>query len=199
MTSLIDNIHFHDLSKQNPDDVCKRALCRYDHSEKCYTLFVWGEEYKVFPHQFTIECAHENVQGYHDYFYLFILHYLLKSKGTKIKREWISEKDIPGGTTFFRGPHIIPTDFITARFQNNIQEFKEKCEALYGSPIVMADAAFVFEITPIIPVAVLYWTGDNEFPAESKILYDKSIIDHFALDIIFALAVGICEKLGRPD
>ena len=179
--------------------MCKRALCRYDPTENFYTLSVWGEEYKIFPHQLTIECVNKKTKGYHDYFYIFIMHYLLGSKETEIKNEWISEKDIPGGTTFFRGPHNIPTDFITNRFQNNIQQFKEKCEQFDGSSITMADAAYAFKITPRIPVAVLYWTGDKEFPAESKVLYDKSITDHFALDIIFALAVGICEKLGRPD
>lgn len=196
MTNMIDKIHFQDLSEQNPKEVCERALCRYNYTEKYYTLSVWGEEYKVFPHKSKIECVHKSLQGYHDYFYLFIMHYLLKSKKTEIQKAWISEKDIPGGTTFFRGPHNIPTDFITTRFQNNIQQFKGKCEQLHGSPITMADAAYAFEIVPRVPVAVLYWIGDNEFPAESKVLYDKSITDHFALDIIFAIAVGICEKLG---
>lgn len=61
----------------------------------------------------------------------------------------------------------------------------------------MADAAFIFYITDRIPVAVLYWAGDDEFPAESKLLYDSTLPSHFALDIVFALAVGICEELSR--
>ena len=43
----------------------------------------------------------------------------------------------------------------------------------------------------------IYWTGDDEFPAEAKILYDKSITAHLASDISYALGVGICERLGR--
>ncbi|MGD8368517.1 MAG: hypothetical protein PVG78_12830 [Desulfobacterales bacterium] len=30
MTDFIDPIHFRDLSAEDPGDVCKRALCRYD-------------------------------------------------------------------------------------------------------------------------------------------------------------------------
>ena len=65
-----------------------------------------------------------------------------------------------------------------------------------GVPPDMADAAYIFKITPRIPVAVLYWEGDDEFPPESKILYDKSITEHLASDIIFALAVAICTRIG---
>ena len=38
--------------------------------------------------------------------------------------------------------------------------------------------------------------GDDEFPAESKILFDRTIIEHLALDIIFALAVEICTRVA---
>jgi hypothetical protein len=62
----------------------------------------------------------------------------------------------------------------------------------------MADAAYSFRITTRIPVAVLYWIGDEDFPAESKILYDRTIAENLASDIIYALAVGICERVGTP-
>jgi hypothetical protein len=127
-----------------------------------------------------------------------MIHYLLNSKEIQISNEWISEKDIPGGTTFFRGPHEIPTNLISLRFSNDINEFKERCEHLDGIPLNMADATYSFKITPRIPVAVLYWRGDDDFPTESKILYDRTITEHLASDIIYALAVGICERLGKP-
>ena len=124
---------------------------------------------------------------------------LLNSKEIAISNEWISEKDIPGGTTFFRGPHEIPTNLISLRFNNNVNEFKERCEQLHGSPLNMADAAYRFKITPRIPVAVLYWRGDDDFPAEAKLLYDRSIIELLSLDILFALAVAVCSRIGMAD
>jgi hypothetical protein len=198
MTELIERVHFQDLSQQNPKDVCRRASCKYDDMNEHYRLCVWGREYEIFPNQLKINCLGNNTQGLHDYFYLFMIHYLLNSKEIEISNEWISEKDIPGGTTFFRGPHEIPTNLISLRFSNTINDFKKRCEELDGIPLNMADAAYCFKITPRIPVAVLYWNGDDEFQAESKILYDKTITEHLASDIIYALAVGICERLGKP-
>ena len=68
----------------------------------------------------------------------------------------------------------------------------------HGTPLDMADAAYSFNITSHISVAVLYWAGDDDFPPESKLLYDKTITEHLASDILFALAVEICKKIGSP-
>jgi len=196
MTNLIDAVYFKDLTELNPEDVSKRALCRYDDIKKCYILPVWGDEYAVYPYKQRIERISKNFENPHEYLELFIIHYLLKSKENALCNEWISEKDIPGGATFFRGPHVIPTDMIASRYNDAIEKFKKVCEQHGGVPLEMADAAYIFKIAPRIPVAVLYWEGDDEFPPESKILYDKSVTEHLTSDIIFALAVAICERIG---
>jgi hypothetical protein len=124
------------------------------------------------------------------------MYYLLSTKDTSLLGEWISEKDLPGGSTFFRGPHRIPTDLITKQFNNDLQGFKNRCEQLGGTQIDMADAAYCFSITPDIPVVVLYWIGDEDFGAEAKILYDRSVAELLSLDILFALAVGVCTRIS---
>ena len=197
MINSIDAIYFKELAEQNPEDVCRRALCRYDDVKKCYNLSVWGDEYAIYPHELKIDRLSKRFQSPHEYLYVFIIHYLLKSKETELFKEWISEKDIPGGATFFRGPHEIPTNLISSRYSGDIEKFRKTCDQLGGIPLNLADAAYVFKITPRIPVAVLYWDGDDEFPPESKILYDKSVTEHLASDIIFALAVDICTRIVR--
>lgn len=199
MTDMIDKIHFKDLAEQNPEDICRRALCRYHDEGKYYTLSAWGDKYAIYPHEFRIDRISNNSHPPHEYFPLFIIHYLLQSKDIDPCNEWISEKDIPGGATFFRGPHEIPTHLISSQYGNDIDKFRKICEQLNGTPLNMADAAYAFKIAPRILVAVLYWQGDDDFPAESKILYDNTIIDHLASDIIFALAVDICKRISTAN
>jgi len=197
MTDSIDRMYFKELSEQNPIEVCRRAMCSYDDTEKNYAISIWGDLFKIYPDQHTIECDNEKHEKLHPYFDLFVVHYLLKVKEIELAKEWISEKDIPGGSTFFRGPHEIPTNLITDQFDGDIEGFKNRCQQLMGNPLDLADASFVFKVAPRVPVAVLYWKGDDEFPSESRILYDRTIIDHLALDIIYALGVGVCERLGK--
>jgi hypothetical protein len=197
MADFIDNIFFKDLVAQEPKDVCRRTLCQFDADRQCYILSVWGNRYRVFPYHSKIECADQQIQPSHNYLSLFIVHYLLKAKAIEASNEWISEKDIPGGATFFRGPHEIPTHLIVHRFKNDIKAFNNRCAQLHGTPLNMADATYRFEITSKIPVAVIYWCGDDDFPAESKLLFDRTIFTHLPLDIIYALAVGICDTLAK--
>ena len=196
MTNSIDSSYFIELAEKNPEDVCRLALCDYDPIKKGYRISVWGEDYGIYPKESQIIRLQENNQDVGHLLGLFIIYYLLRSKDISISKEWISEKDIPGGPTFFRGPHKIPTEIIEKRYENNVEEFKEVCEQLDGIPIDMADAAYAFEITPRIPVAVQFWDKDDEFSAEAKILFDRTIAEQLAPDIVFCLTVEICRRIG---
>ena len=154
MTNSIDTCHFQELAGKDPEDVCRRALCSYDSNKGCYALSVWGEDYNICPSDSEITRTRDGNSDINTFFALFILHYLLTSKAIPISKKWVSEKDIPGGEAFFRGPHAIPTHLIVERYGNNIVEFSKRCEQLDGVPMQMADQAYSFRIAPRIPVAV---------------------------------------------
>jgi hypothetical protein len=197
MADYIDRIIFEDLAEQDPQAVCERSGCAYDPRAGRYTLTVWGETYWITPGAYTVMKSGPGPTQDHGFLGLFTIHYLIQSKTPPLDDVWVSEKEIPGGATFFRGPHALPTDLITKRFGNDLGAFGRRCAALHGRPLEMADRAYRFDIVPRVPVAVLYWCGDEEFPAEAKLLFDKSIGASLAADVVFSLAVGVCERLGR--
>jgi len=199
MADNIDPMHYRDLSEMDPPEVCRRALCRYDEQQECYELDVWGDTYRVSPREGMVRCLSENDHPANAYFSIFIVHYLLSIGETETGNQWISEKDIPGGAAFFRGPHAIPSDRVTNRFVNDIQAFGRRCTRLLGKPIDMGDAAFRFEITARIPTVMLYWRGDEDFGPEARILFDSSIASYLALDVIYALVVEMCARVGRKE
>jgi len=193
---LIDKSYFLELAATSPDSIRRRVPCSYNTTEGNYSISLWGDEYCIDPKEMTTYCKASPNKPSHEYFPLFIIYYLLKMQSFTPNNEWISENDIPGGSTFFRGPHLIPTSDISGEFGNEIDIFRNKCKKLGGTPLDMADASFSFEIAPQLYVAVLYWVGDEDFPAEAKILYDSTISDLLPLDIIFALAVEVCTRIG---
>jgi hypothetical protein len=198
MTTHVDPLFFAELAAAIPLDVCRRSLCRYDADGQYYSLSVWGDAYAVYPHESRVDRLSHHMGPAHAYLDLFIVHYLLHAKAVDATNTWISEKDIPGGATFFRGPHEIPTELIVRRYESDIKAFISACCRLQGSPLAMADAAFAFRAAPRIPVAVLYFIGDEDFPPESRLLFDSSITAHLAADIVYALAVDTCERLCAP-
>lgn len=194
---FVDRSYFVKLAAMDPMVVCGRACCSYDAAEQCYVLPVWGRRYAIYPHGGQIVRLGTGADPCHGYFPLFVIYYLLNCSGTNPCGHWVSEKDLPGGPTFFRGPHEIPTRLISERFGNDVGTFRKVAMLLGGIPLNMGDAAFRFEVTSRIPVAVLLWKGDHEFPPEARIMYDRTISRHLTLDIVFALATEICTRLGR--
>ena len=196
MKEVIDSRYFEELADQDPREVCRRTLCRYDTTRRAYLVRAWNEEYIVDPHKGEIGRIRRDTKAPHAYFFLFMVYYLVKGKDLVVSNEWISEKDIPGGATFFRGPHEIPTHLISNRYGNDGEGFAERCKRVGGTPLDMGDAGFRFLMVPRIPVAVLYWKGDDEFPSQARILYDRTITEHLTADIIFALDVEICRRIA---
>jgi len=196
MPELIDKRHFEALMKYDPQEVISRTNCTYDSILNCYTLPIWTTSCIIHPAKAQVEWP-EGSPTLHEYFELFAVHYLLSARDIQPAGQLISEKDMPGGATFFRGPHAIPTSRITDKVNNALDRFHQLTTHYNGTPLTMADAAAMFSITPRIPVAVLYWIGDDEFPAEAKLLFDRTLPDHFALDIVFSLAVAVAEQLGK--
>ena len=197
MSDQIDKINFLNLKSCDSEEVVSRTGCEFDKTSGQYIVKVWGNNYCVDLNKYEVRPERSGLKTYHEYLYLFILYYLMKSKNILPSGEWVSEKDIPDGAAFFRGPHTIPTDLITGRFGDDIDLFKKESKKSGGIPIELADAAFLFQITPTLPVAVLYWQGDEDFPSEAKLLFDRTIEQHLPLDIIYALAVEICHTLGK--
>jgi hypothetical protein len=193
MTDLIDKILFQDLLSCDPPEVTKRTGALYDEQTGSYEIHIWGNGYEVQPRQCRITPRSKGSRVYRDYLYLFILHYLMKAKEIPVSGQWVSEKDIPGGAGFFRGPHALPTHLVAHTFGNDPAGFLDVGKKLGGTPLPMADAAVSFEITPRIPVAVLLWQADEEFESQANLLFDRTISRHLPLDIIYALAVEICH------
>lgn len=192
----IDPTIFKDLEALSPEDVISRTNCTHNKEKNHYLVNIWGTDYRVdVPNRIiTVEASGTDTGD--DYLNLFILYYLIKSKNILTSGVWISEKDIPGGAAFFRGPHEIPGHLITRTFGNDMEAFEKRCQELNGQPIDMADAAFSFDITPTIPAAILYFKGDEDFESEAKLLFDRTISIQLPLDIVYALAVEICHKIG---
>ncbi len=194
----LDAVHFDELAKCDPDVLCQRAFCEYDRKKRFYTLTIWGESYTISLTERKIVSITSGFSP-NDYFQIFLVNYLQQSKDIGIAGEWVSEKDFPGGPTFFRGPHEIPTGFISRLYENDLASFSKRCVDQGGKPLEMGDAAFSFSISPNITLAVLYWIGDEDFPPEAKILYDKALGDFLALDIVYALAVEACQRIGHRE
>jgi hypothetical protein len=191
-------IYWEALSKSHPDEIFQRTEALYDENRRGYVLPILNRSYLLLPEERKILCRRGEAleeETYRDNFYLMVLLYLLNAKGGPAGRNWISEKELKGGTLFFRGPHALPVEEIRRTFGNAEEGFMQAGIRLGGAKIPFGDKAFVLMVFPKVPLAYVLWKEDQEFPARVTVLFDATIQTHFSLDGIWCLVAEVSQRL----
>jgi hypothetical protein len=132
------------------------------------------------------------------YIQIILLHYLLQSRGVPIADEWIAYRQLPGGKLFdgrFFQMAIIP---MLRAFDNNLEEFKKAGLALGGTPITRTgDAAFKFMALPRIPMACIFYQGEEDIPPSVNILFDASAPEYLPTEDLSLLGVYLVNALRK--
>jgi hypothetical protein len=199
--AVIDPFHWDRLLKLHPTDVCNRTEAVYHPSREGFVLPVYNLRYLILPKEKKILRMEWNdkpvEEALHPRFYLMVLVYLNEAKDTKPTHTWISEKDLKGGSTFFRGPHRLEVEELIDFFGKDPEVFLKTGKKLGGSEILYGDKGFALEVFPKVPLAYILWRGDAEFPPKISVLFDSTIEFHLPLDIIWCMVGETSRRLAE--
>jgi hypothetical protein len=198
-----ESFHWNKLSELHPTDVCNRTEAFYNPSWEGFLLPVYNLRYLILPKVKKILRMQWNDQPVeeelHHFFHLMILVYLTEAKDIKPAHTWVSEKDLKGGSTFFRGPHSLQVGELEDLYGKNPDAFLKAGRKLGGSEILYGDKGFALEVFPKVPLAYVLWKGDNEFPPKIGVLFDSTIESHLPLDVIWCMVAETSRRLvGDP-
>jgi hypothetical protein len=200
-TEVTDSFHWDRLSALHPTDVCNRTEAIYHPSREGFLLPVYNLRYLILPKEKKILRVERNdkpvEETLHPYFYLMVLVYLTEAKDIKPAHTWISEKDLKGGSTFFRGPHHLEVEELTSLSGKDPDAFLKVGKRLGGSEILYGDKGFALEVFPKVPLAYILWKGDAEFPPKISVLFDSTIEFHLPLDIIWCMVAETSRRLAE--
>jgi hypothetical protein len=200
-TEVTDSFHWDRLSTLHPTDVCNRTEAIYHPTREGFLLPVYNLRYLILPKEKKILRVERNdkpvEETLHPYFYLMVLVYLTEAKDIKPAHTWISEKDLKGGSTFFRGPHHLEVEELTSLSGKDPDAFLKVGKRLGGSEILYGDKGFALEVFPKVPLAYILWKGDAEFPPKISVLFDSTIKFHLPLDIIWCMVAETSRRLAE--
>ncbi len=108
---------------------------------------------------------------------VLILHYLMGNPPEWLKGRWVAYREIPGAQFYFSAFIKRAVDPLKKRFGQDPKALADASGKLSGRPLDVGDAAFEFQVFPKVPVQLIIYLGDEEFPAEAAILFDESIGD----------------------
>ncbi len=197
--AAMDPFHWDKLSHLHPTDVCNRTEATYHPTREGFLLPVYNLRYLVVPKERKILRMDWNDQPVeeplHPNFYLMVLVYLTEAKDIKPAHTWVSEKDLKGGSTFFRGPHRLEVEELINLFGKDPEAFLRTGKRLGGSEILYGDRGFALEVFPKISVAYILWKGDAEFSPRISVLFDSTVDSHLPLDIIGCMVAETSRRL----
>jgi hypothetical protein len=175
------------LEGEIPEEICRRALVSYGH-EQGFLLPFLNQTFQILPRTRSIVPLYSHAPKIKSFeLDLIILTYLLRVQAMEMSEKMVNEKQIPGGEAFFRGPHSLNTRPMEEVFGEDREAFLSAGRRLNGKVRDLGDAAICLPVLPRIPVTLILWEKDDEFPAKVTVNFDSTISSHLPLDIIWAV------------
>ena len=135
---------------------------------------------------------------------VLLLHYLNGSKGSEIVGKWIAYQEVPDGKFYLDAFLRRAKNPMVQGFGNQPELLVKLATEVYDArPLDQGDLSVVVQAFPFVPVALIIWKGDDEFPPEGTILFDRSIPGILSAEDIAWLAgmivyplLGMIKKQG---
>jgi hypothetical protein len=190
-----------ELVDRPPADLARRTgaiFLRQDEMSGFFELSVWGVKTRLtFP---GLEAFNtENGTQASALVQTLLLYYFITANGAPLAGQWVSFAQLPGGR-FYNQAFQGYTGVELARFFNSNKDiFLQACEHAGGIRQLQApgDAAVYFQALPHVPLLLIYWEGDEDFPSSFQILFDSSVANYLPTDACAILGSNLTSRLKK--
>jgi hypothetical protein len=129
---------------------------------------------------------------------IILLHYLAAATGAAPSGELITYRQIPDGAPYYGPFNRRTVAILLAAFDRRLPELPAAAVRLGGREVPgHGDFAFAIRALPRVEYLFAGWFGDDEFPPELRVLFDRGIVAYLPAEDITVLGQMICLKLVR--
>jgi hypothetical protein len=128
---------------------------------------------------------------------ILILHYLTLASGTPLSNKLIAFQELPEGASYQRTFSKRSIEPLVRYFSPKPERLLELAESLGGQKVDYGDVAVKINGFRMVPVTLVLWRGDEEFPPRGNILFDSTISGYLSTYDITVLCDAIVWRLVR--
>ena len=128
---------------------------------------------------------------------ILILHYLTLAKGVPIANKLIAFKELPEGANYFPTFSKRAIKPLIDHFGKQPHRLVDTSAKLGGQEVDYGDVAVTISAFSRVPVTIVLWQGDEEFPPRGNILLDATISDYLSTYDITVVCETIAWKLVK--
>jgi hypothetical protein len=128
---------------------------------------------------------------------ILILHYFLQAKGTPLSNNLITYKELQEGAAYYPSFFKRAIKPLMDYFGNMPDRIIPLSEELGGIKTDHGDASVIIPAFARVPVSLVLWKGDDEFPPNANILFDNTILDYLPVEDVNILCQTIVWRLVK--
>jgi len=128
---------------------------------------------------------------------ILILHYLTSAKGTPTSNKSIAYKELPEGSNYFPTFYKRAIKPLIDHFGKQSHLLVDAAGKLGGYKVDYGDVAVTISAFSRVPITLVLWQGDEEFPPRGSILFDATVSDYISTEDINVLCEIIAWKLVK--
>jgi len=126
-----------------------------------------------------------------------VLDYLVRSDGSPPTQDWKSFDELPHGSFYNHAFQGYTGDELVRLLGGNRVLFERGSQRLGGIQVSMGDAGYVFWGLPRIPVALVWWEGEEGIPPAAKVLFDAVASRYLPTDGLAILGRMLCRRIVK--
>lgn len=155
---------------------------------------VWQTAVTIAAPEFVV-CDAETGEALDPLTQALVAYYLHTADGILPTNHWIAFTELPNGRFYTQAFQGYTGRELAQMYGNDVTRFTETAVALGGIANVLGDAAFRFQALPRVPMLVVCWQGDEDFPPSYKILFDAHTPHYLPTDACAILGSMLARRL----
>lgn len=176
------------------EDICRR-LPEVRKSDMRLTLWHYGRQFAVDRREGTISVLSDSrpvaLTTRLNIYTLF----WFASPSARLSGEWLPFRDLKDGSPFAAAFQRGVLMQLAATFSGREDRLEKAVEALRGRRLT--NAGFLLPAFDCIPVKLMFWDGDDEFPAQANLLFDRSATDFIHIESVVTIATELLRQLSE--
>lgn len=167
-----------------------------EHDDEALYIVYYNETYRLDRRNgmITLEKGPERRISFNTLMSIYNLFYYSKPYA-RVRGEFVPFRQVKRAAPFDPAFKRTVVDVLAKKFNGHAELLEKACIALKGRPLRQGDVGYALDAFSCVPVAVVFWDGDDEFDAQANILFDADITDFTHEETVCCIGSDLVRRL----
>jgi hypothetical protein len=128
---------------------------------------------------------------------ILMLHYLIRAEGTPLSDQLITYPELKEGANYFPSFHKRAVKPLIDYFGPLPEKLLKAAEPMGAVKSNLGDVSVTIPAFPRVPITLVLWKGDDEFPPNGNILFNSTILDYQPVEDVNILCQTIVWQMVK--